>query len=194
LQPPNPVLTSRVLTRAGYVYKRSGDISAADAAYAEALEIETRRYGEQHPETIMTLANLSGLRTDEHRYSEAEALARRAYTAAHAKLPEPHIQTGNAALALGVALYGEDQAAQAVSPLREAAATFRKLLPADSAVIARTDSALGLALAQSGDRSGEVLLRDAVQRIAQKHSSSEDDARVVKGRLQAFLDGVKYEP
>jgi tetratricopeptide (TPR) repeat protein len=43
IRPPNDALTSRVLTRGAYVRKRAGDLIGAEAAYEEALKIETQR-------------------------------------------------------------------------------------------------------------------------------------------------------
>jgi Flp pilus assembly protein TadD len=131
----------------------------------------------------------------EHAYPQAEALARRAYDAARAHLPDPHMQTANAALGLGSALYGEGHTAEAVAPLRESVAIFRKLLPPDSVLMANTESALGLALAQSGQREeGEGLLRDCVARLTKKYGPQSEEIRIAAARLSALESGQKYEP
>ena len=82
-----------------------------------------------------------------------------------------------------------------MSPLREALATFRKLLPADNPLVANAESSLGIALAQSGQQQeGETLLRDALVRLTAKFGQDRVETRPAAARLKAFESGQKYEP
>jgi hypothetical protein len=110
-------------------------------------------------------------------------------------LPNPHIQTANAASALGTALYGQSRMSDAVPLLREASEMFRTLLSEDSPLAANAESSLGIALAQSGRaQEGELLLRDAVARLTRKFGPEREETQRAAARLRAFENHEKYEP
>ncbi|MEO5624556.1 MAG: tetratricopeptide repeat protein, partial [Dokdonella sp.] len=146
---------------------------AAAATYDEALQMRVALLGENHPGVASTLASMTY--HDVLRKDVAAALEHgaRAWAIAQ-KLPQDHPGAGYAANVYSQALLLAGKPHEAI-PLLEISLRVRKArLPADHPLVVNTESVLGLAQAEAGDRAaGEALARSAYERqltkLGEKH-------------------------
>ena len=120
-----PMLEARLDNNLGVAAKLARDDEAALASYQRALSTQLELFGEQHPETARTLANIGSVLSSRGEHVEAEAMLRRALASFEAVLGDEHplvaIVVGN----LGQNLDGQKRTAEAI-PLFERSLSIRQ--------------------------------------------------------------------
>jgi serine/threonine-protein kinase len=188
LHPQAHPQVASVLAALGDVRALDKDFVGSEAAFKEALAMRESLLGMDHADTISTLAGYANmLAVDLHRYAEGEVLARRAWDAARAHLPDPHQQTAYAGVVLSECLVRQGRAGEAVPILRVVLAMRRQMMAANHPLLANTESLLGAALVQSGSiDEGEPLLRGAVARLEAALGADHELTQRARARLLAF--------
>jgi serine/threonine-protein kinase len=159
---------AKALANLGSAYEIAGRLDEAEAAYAQALPMQIDLLGESHPDLVETLSSMTFL--DRRRKDSAAALrdGAQAWKAAQG-LDARHPMYAYAAAMYAAALSDNHRPADAVPLLKTALTARAAELPKDHPLVANTQSALGLAMAQTGDVAGGLqLARDAYQRLRDK--------------------------
>jgi tetratricopeptide (TPR) repeat protein len=77
------------------VYETQGHYKKAETLVRQALEIQRRTLGEEHPSTLTSMGTLAIIYRGERRYEEAETLIRQALEGSRRTLGEEHPETIN---------------------------------------------------------------------------------------------------
>lgn len=185
----NPALAI-ALGQLGSGYAAAGQLEAAAHAHAETLSMQIDLLGENHPNAIMALASLSAVELKQGDVAAALAHSLRGANAAQTLPESDEAYCARAYLAYGNALIQARQPEEAIVQIGKTLAIYRKLLPADHRLIANAESALGLALALSGDvTAGTTLARAAHARLRDalgETSESTLDAQARLARIEAL--------
>ncbi len=72
------------------LYRSQGREAEAEPLYQQALDIQEKALGPEHPEVATTLNNLAGLCTRQCRYADAESLSKRALAVREKTLGPEH--------------------------------------------------------------------------------------------------------
>ncbi len=179
----NPALAI-ALGYLGSAYTKSGELQLAKDAYTEALTMQTKLLGENHPDIVVTLANISALDLRRKDVDAAIADGKRAVAAAD-RLPESgRAFAANAYTAYGNALIEAKRPAEAITMLEKSLVVYREMLPADHPLTASAETALGLAKAQNGDiTGGRQLAQKAYDRLLAKFGDTNEATQLARTRL-----------
>jgi tetratricopeptide (TPR) repeat protein len=157
-------LLAQSLSNLAVALDDSGQRQAAGAAYEEALAMRVDLLGESHPGVVMTLGSLTYHDIGGKDVEAALEHGERAWSLA-GKLPEDHPAVGYAANIYAQALMLAQRPAEAVPLLKTSLRVRQAHYPADHPLVVNTESALGLAEAESGDiTDGMALARSAYER------------------------------
>jgi tetratricopeptide (TPR) repeat protein len=157
-------LLAQSLSNLAVALDDSGQRQAAGAAYEEALAMRIDLLGESHPGVVMTLGSLTYHDIGGKDVEAALEHGARAWSLA-GKLPEDHPAVGYAANIYAQALMLAQRPAEAVPLLKTSLRVRQAHYPADHPLVVNTESALGLAEAESGDiTAGMALARSAYER------------------------------
>ncbi len=154
--------TATMLSNLGAVLHRQGDYPAAERAKREALDLQRKLLGSEHPAVSNSLADLGALLYDAGAREQAEPLYREALAIQRRTLGDTHPMLGRTLNNLALLLHerGDYEAAEPV--YREALAINRGLYGERHALIASNLFNLGLLYHDQGRlEEGEKLLRDA---------------------------------
>jgi tetratricopeptide (TPR) repeat protein len=88
-----PLIDARLRRTIGDTYERLGLLERAEVQLEKALRIHERVLGNDHPETLSSMDNLSFLYREQHRLDEAEPLIREALEKRKRVLGDDHLQT-----------------------------------------------------------------------------------------------------
>jgi len=139
---------------------RRGDLPGAESSYREAASIFAELRGPRDPWTALVETNLATAIYPQGRYSDAEALYRRAITALETSYPPTAPILGRPLMHYGVVLTRLGKARDAEPVLRRALEIERAT--ADSSRVAMAEAALGMGLLAGGRlEEAETLLRHA---------------------------------
>jgi serine/threonine protein kinase len=70
-----PIAEARLRLTMSRAYRALGEFDSADRQLGRVLEIRRKELGPEHPDTVLALGSLAGLRQEQGRYEEAERLA-----------------------------------------------------------------------------------------------------------------------
>jgi hypothetical protein len=91
--------------------------------YRETLDIERRVLGAEHPSTLMSMAHLANVLSDEGHYAEAEKLQRETLDIRRRVLGPTHIDVAGSRYNIGCLMALQGRPNEAFSMLREAIET-----------------------------------------------------------------------
>ena len=143
------------LTSLATVLYDKGDYAGAEGLYREALAIQRKFRGNEHPDVARSLNNLAGVLREQGDYAGAEALHGEAVALARKLYGKEHPRLAISLVSRADTLCRERKPAEGEPPAREALEIFGKSLPAGHSHIAETESVLGGCLTLSG-RYGEA--------------------------------------
>ncbi|MEP6881402.1 MAG: tetratricopeptide repeat protein, partial [Dokdonella sp.] len=183
----NPALAI-ALDSLGSAYTKSGELQLATDAYTEALTMQSALLGENHPDIVVTMANISALDLRRKDIEAAIADGKRAVAAAD-RLPDSgRAFAANAYTAYGNALIEAKRPVEAIYMLEKSLVVYREMLPADHPLTASAESALGLAKAENGDiDSGRKLAQSAYDRLLAKFGDANETTRLARTRLDRII-------
>lgn len=174
---------ARGLANLANAYEIAGRFDEASTTFGQALPLQIDLFGESHPDVVQTLSSMTNL--DLRRGDGAAALLNgaRAWKAAQQLAPD-HPITAYAEVMYAQALCAADRGGEALPLIEQALAARKSGLPADHPLIANTESLLGLATAQSGDRTrGAGIARTAWEHLRDKRGESNELTVAAKRRL-----------
>jgi tetratricopeptide (TPR) repeat protein len=132
------------------LWEKREDMQGAEAMLREALEIDRRNHGNDHPEVATKLVNLSVLLMDRRRYDEAVPLAREAVEIRRRILDKDHPQLATAIDPLSTALWETGQRDEVVALKREALAIAQRAFGEAHSDTGRQHNNLGVVLGDTG--------------------------------------------
>ena len=154
----------------------------------DAYEIQKRKLGPDHPDTMLAMANLAAMLKDEKRWAESKPCMREALPIQRKVLGDEHFLTVSTRVALAEILMGEGDYAAAEKSFRELRRSTKVLGADHPRTIDQMDD-LGMVLAhEHKNKEAEQVLSEAL-RLAEK--SKEDDA--VPNAWYAFATGAAVE-
>ena len=155
---------AELLSSSGISHRRLGHPAQAEAAYREALEIQRRLLGPQHPEVGTLLNNLGTVMNVTNRYAEAESIHREALSVRERALGAEHPYVANSLLNLAVSVEGRGNPTAALPLYQRAATIVRGALGADHVRLAQVLRNWGVLLNNlERPAEGAPLLRDALR-------------------------------
>jgi serine/threonine protein kinase len=159
---PESDALARVLTNLGFLRYQRMDYAQAEALFREALEVQTRVSGADHPLSLTTLNNLANAVSQQARFSDAEALFRRTVDDGRRILGDDHPDVARYLKNLGVNLLEQDRDAEAVGYLRDALARREKQLEPGHGDLARGRASLASALVRVDPAEAAAVARDGL--------------------------------
>jgi serine/threonine-protein kinase len=180
---------AELLASAGISYRRLENYPRAEASYRQALDIERRILGPEHPDVGTILNNLGVLMNTTGRYTEAENFHNEALTVRRASLGSEHPYVANSLLNLAVTRESRGDMSGAADLYKDAARITRSALGADHPRFGQILRNWGTLLANQGKPADAVpLLRDAL-RIRR---AALGDSRDVADSLSALANALRH--
>jgi serine/threonine-protein kinase len=162
--PVSDRVRAEILSSAGVAHRRLEHYSQAEANYREALTIQQRLLGPDHPEVGTLLNNLGVLMNSSGRYAEGETYARQALMVREAALGPEHPYVANSMLNLAASLEGRGAMDAAAALYAPAARIVRAALGPDHPRLAQILRNWGVLLAnQQKVQAAIPLLREALR-------------------------------
>ncbi len=158
-----PAVQAELLNVSGWVYWTIGESGKAEAAFRQALAIQRKVLGKNHPDLADTLFGLAQVLESEGEPEESETFYREFLEIRRKVYGNEHVVVADCLNNLADALVAQGKLAEAESFSREALAMKRKLLPNDDPGVATSLRDLGFVLFSEG-RSAEAerLMREAL--------------------------------
>jgi len=156
-----PQLQARLMSTMGQVYMNLGSFADAVALIDQAVEIQRRALGDDHPETLSTLIKKAVLLARREPL-EAERLARDVLERSRRTVGPTAPSTMLACRLVGTSLHAAGRLAEAEPFLREALQGFRRLDPDDARTLSSMNALASLLLDLGRSEEAEPLYRDAV--------------------------------
>jgi eukaryotic-like serine/threonine-protein kinase len=176
-------LLAQSLSNLAVALDDAGRRDAAGDAYKAALAMRIDLLGESHPGVVMTLGSLTYHDIAGKDVDAALDHGARAWSLARA-LPDDHPAVGYAANLYAQALMLAHRPADAVPLLRTSLRIRKDHYAADHPLVVNTESALGLAEAESGDvEAGAALARSAYERQRAKLGDQHEMTVAARTRL-----------
>ena len=159
-----PEIEASLQNTVGATYVGLGLYTEAEPHLRAALETRSQRMGDEHLDTLGTMANLAAVLIELGRLSEAESLLRQVLQSRRRVLGADHVQTLRAMNGLAGVLQKQGRVSDAESLWREALATQRRVLDRDNPILLITMNNLAQLLKQlRRPADAEPLLREALQ-------------------------------
>ncbi len=147
----------------GVVYRDLSEYAHAEAMLREALALQKKLHGNEHPAVASSLHNLAEVFRLQGKYPEAEAGFREALALRRKLYGHEHPTVAASLQGLGEVLRREGKYAEAEAALREALAMRQKLFGNDNLEVARSLTGLGILLRSEGKLTeAEQVLREAL--------------------------------
>ncbi len=155
-----------ILSSQGVAYRRLAQTVKAFELYAQALAIQERVLGPDHPNVASTLNNQAGVLSDRGDYSTAEKLHRRALAIRVAALGPDHEWVGESANNLASILSYLGKYDESLAFQEQAVDIFRLKLGNEHPRYWSTKMNLGLAYLEMGDPSGALpICQEVLQKM-----------------------------
>ncbi|MCG3137273.1 MAG: Serine/threonine-protein kinase PknD [Phycisphaerae bacterium] len=135
----------------GRIYLNHQYLDPADEQLVQALALQEKIYGREHPVTALTLAKLALLQNLRGHYDRAEQLARESLTIRRRTLPANHLHVAAGLSNLASILSNSNRHAEALPLLEEALAIRRKLYGAEDVEVAKARQNLATINFRLGD-------------------------------------------
>ncbi len=174
------------LERLGVIKEAQGRGDDAETLFRESLTVALRTHGDNHYRSGYYHTSLGKFLVGVHRYAEASEHLRAALTIYGQTLPKEHQYVASAQYWLGEAFLGMRHPADAIAVLK-AALTIGQQSNASAWLLARTENALGQALADTGERTqAKQYLSSSYDVLKKERGDSDEATRTALARLQAF--------
>ncbi|MCP4657637.1 MAG: serine/threonine protein kinase, partial [bacterium] len=158
-----PEIRARLMSTLGRVYWRLGLFDLAEELIEEALALQRKTLGQEHPEVAESLHDLANVLYSKGDHDGAEALHREALAIRRRLLGEQHPDVAESLNNLADVLYSKGDYDGAEVPFREALTMRRGLLGEQHPDVAKSLNNLANVLASKGDYdAAEVLHREAL--------------------------------
>jgi tetratricopeptide (TPR) repeat protein len=158
-------------------HDQMGKYAEADALYSKVLEAQSRVLGKEHPDTLVTVADMAASYRRRGMYPQTEALLVAELKGRRHTLGDRHPDTLASIGDLGWLYVTEGRYAEADLLLREAADEFAKAA-SDDWERYRVECGLGMSLAgQKQYGQAEPLLVDGYQKMMERRASIPADGR-----------------
>ena len=177
----------------------AGDYAGAEPLARQALAINEKAFGPDHPDVAISLNSLALLLKTRGDYSEAELLLRRALAINEKALGPNHPDLATSLTNLSLLLNAKGDHASAEPLCRRALAIREKALGPDHPYLATSLNTLALLLQAKGDYAGaEPLYRRALtireKALGPEHPDVAQSLNDLAGLLQAKGDNAGAEP
>jgi len=174
--PDNEEQLAESLVFLALLHKVRSRYAAADSLYHEALAIQHRVLGDEHPDIAATLNNLAASQSDQGRYAAADSLYRTALAMQRKLLGDHHSHLAATLNNLAFLREAQGRYPEADSLYQESLAIHMRLLGEDHPTVARIMNNLGRLRSVQGDyAAAERLLRQAMilkeHRLGPEHLS-----------------------
>jgi len=177
---------AQTLASAATMRTALGELDAARLDLAEALELQERRLGGEHPILATTLVNMAVVVHALHRDEEARLLWERALKIRRSSTSGSR-ELGEALYGYGVFLYDLGSWSEAVPPLEEAIPAMRSRTPGQPLSLARAEMRLGVSLAKLGrSAEGREHLVEAVRLFEASPGMPKSELEGARERLEAI--------
>jgi TolB protein len=159
-QSDEPITLASALAALGALLTEERELTGAEQAYRESLELRQNAFGQRHSEVARTLNGLAGLRMTQGRFAAAESLSRAALAMDRA---QPTDTLGYAESLMGVAnaRFAQDDYQEATSYYRTALSLRQKKLGEQHPTVAATLVDLAVSLKAMRDPAADSILHDA---------------------------------
>ncbi len=187
---------ARLLNKSGFYLKARAQYAAAEPLYRQALKIDERSFGPEHPDVAINLNNLAQLLQDTNRLAEAEPLMARVVTIFEKSLGENHPNVAIALNNLATLLQDTNRLVEAEPLMRRALKIDEQSFGSEHPDVARDLNNLALLL-QDTNRLAEAepLMRRAVEillRFAVANRNEHPQQQTTIGNYAALLDQMDY--
>ncbi|KAI8710369.1 hypothetical protein NCS52_01581900 [Fusarium sp. LHS14.1] len=154
-KPPDEDLQNwaRLLTNCAWYMLTTGNYTAAEKLSGKAVETSTKVLGEEHPDTLTSMANLASTFRNQGRWEEAEELQERVETRKRV-LGEEHLDTLLSMNNLAITWKDQDRTRDALALMRSCVVLRERVLGTDHPHTASSVAALA-AWENMSDLSGE---------------------------------------
>jgi serine/threonine protein kinase/tetratricopeptide (TPR) repeat protein len=172
----------------GATFGELGDYDRLEAMHREALAIEKRLHGDEHPHIVVSLYGLVTALSDEGKLEEAESLAREALTMQRKLLGDEDPEISKALNSLAIVLWRQGKLAEAETLYREALAAERKLPSREHPYAARSLNNLALVLWKQGKlQDAETTFRETLAMAKKLYGQEHPDIARAMNNLAAVL-------
>jgi len=103
-----------------FTLEKEGRYAEAESVYRDALQVQRRVLGPQHPDTLLTMDNLNNTLAEQGRYAEAERLCRETLDIRRRVLGPEHRDTATSKYELAGLLARQGRPNEALAELRDA--------------------------------------------------------------------------
>lgn len=189
----HPDVAKSLLSLVGVVHHFESD--EAERLCQEALRIQRKLLGENHPDVAWTLYNFAYLSIQKNDAEKASRYAEEALRLRGANLGDEHPVISSSYLVLGRARMAQGNLPAAEKFLRESLKLRRGTLPADHWLVATAKTVLGECLNLRGEREiAENLLREGYAVLLEKLGEHHEQTKFARAKLERFTrEGGKAE-
>jgi len=160
---PADTLLASTLHELGSSYFEGGDYAHGEQALREALAIDRRVFGDNHPRLALTIGELAVLKDRTGHLAEAESLYRRAIAIDTVSLGVYDAKTATDIANLGMLYYQDSRFRESIPYIARALQIRRRVLGPDHLEVATGTDEMGMALSMAGEPdSGIALMRQAL--------------------------------
>ena len=172
-----PRIAGRLEDTLGRTYLLLGLLPQAEAHLKAAVDIRTRAFGADSPDTLKSMRFLGMVYGRQGKYPQAEKISRESLETLRRTLGSEHPDTLGAMQALGIVYYWEQRYELAEKLLRESLEGRRRVLGPDHRETRRVYIALGMVLSElKRYPEAETLLLEQVEFDRKAGTSNEPDA------------------
>ena len=169
------------------VYREQGKYTQAEALFSQALAMNSRVLGREHPRTLLTAAEFAFMYQRQGKYELAQTYGAQALAGRRHALGSEHPDTMDSAADLALAYISQKEFIKAEPLAREAIAFSQKKQPQDWPRF-RAESLLGASLAgQKKYAEAEPLLVEGYQGMAVRKEQIEAPSRYHLDRAREWL-------
>ncbi len=184
----DPQLQAHLMYTMAIVYGNLGLSPRAQSLFEQAIEIQRRVLGPQHPDTLKSTTSLAWTLSQQGRYAEAEKLTRQSLAVDYRVLKSEHPDTLSSMSNLGWILYQQGHYAEAEKLQRKVLDMQRRVLgPDDSHSISSISNLASTLSAEGRYTDAEALEQDALTIENRVLGAEHPDTLVTKANLAAIL-------
>jgi len=183
-----PVVDAQLRQALADLYKSIGLYDSAYPLQKQAMDTRRRVLGEEHPDTLISVGNMSGLLKAQGKHAEAEPYFREVLEKSRRVLGEEHLDTLTSIGNLGSLLEAQGKLAEAEPYYREALEKQRRVRGEEHPdTLTTLNNMAGLLWAQGKQAEAESYLREAVEKFRRVRGEEHPDTLTSINNLGVLL-------